>query len=261
MTMNAAPSRKDPVFELRDVSFSYGSNEVIHQVSLGVAAGEVVGLIGDNGAGKSTLLKLFAGFQIPTQGTLAIDGMPVKFRSPAAARSLGVEAVYQDLAIIEQLSIWRNFYLGKELVKKLGPFRFLDKAAMRNGCIEALQLLGLTRIRSVDGPAWAMSGGERQSLAITRAMSLGARILLLDEPTAALSVRQTRNVLDSIQRAASAGLGVLYIDHNMDHVAPVADRVVVLDHGRIIVELTGDDINAKHLGDLVAERREELSAE
>ena len=251
----------EKVFELRNVSFSYGRTEVIHNVTLGVAPGEVVGLIGDNGAGKSTLLKIFAGFQPPSKGTLVVLGEEVRFSSPAEARERGVEAVYQDLAIIDELSLWRNFFLGKEITRGIGPFKFLDQKAMRQTCLKALDSLGLTRIRSVDEPAWALSGGERQSLAITRAMTLGARMLLLDEPTAALSVRQTRNVLDSIRKAAEAGLGVLYIDHNMDHVAPVADRVAVLDHGRIIIEVSGDDISAERLGDLVAERREELDAE
>ena len=147
-------------------------------------------------------------------------GKDVRFRTPADARAMGIEAVYQDLAIVDQLSLWRNFFLGKEIVRKVGPLRILQREQMRQEAQKAITELGLTRIRSADEPVWSMSGGERQSVAITRAIHFGARLLLLDEPTAALSVRETRNVLESIGRAREQKLGVLYIDHNMSHVLP-----------------------------------------
>jgi simple sugar transport system ATP-binding protein len=226
----------EPVFELRSVFHSYGRNKVIFDVNLSVWPGEVVGLVGDNGAGKSTLLKIFAGYQRPTSGTLRFMGKDVAFRTPADARAMGIEAVYQDLAIVEQLSLWRNFFLGKEIVRNIGPLRILQRRQMRRAA-EA-----------------AISGGERQSVAITRAMHFGARLLLLDEPTAALSVRETRNVLQSIGRARDHGLGVLYIDHNMSHVLPVADRIVLLELGRVVRVIDRGAVTVEELQELVAGR-------
>lgn len=246
----------EPLFELRGVSHSYGRNRVIFDVDLAVWPGEVLALVGDNGAGKSTLLKIFAGYQPPTGGTLRFQGRDVRFGSPADARALGIEAVYQDLAIVDTLSLWRNFFLGKEVHRRVGPLRILERRRMRAECETALATLGLTRIRSADDPAYALSGGERQSVAITRAIHFGARLLLLDEPTAALSVRETRNVLDSIRRARDQGLGVLYIDHNMSHVLPVADRIVLLELGRVVRVIDRGEVQAEELADLVARRAE-----
>jgi simple sugar transport system ATP-binding protein len=250
----------EPVFELRRVSHSYGRNRVIFDVDLAVWPGEVVGLVGDNGAGKSTLLKILAGYQPPTSGTLRFAGRDVRFRSPADARRLGIEAVYQDLAIVDQLSLWRNFFLGQELVRRVGPISVLERGRMRAEAEAALSELGLTRIRSAEEPAWALSGGERQSVAITRAIHFGARLLLLDEPTAALSVRETRNVLESIGRAREQGLGVLYIDHNMSHVLPVADRIVLLELGRVVRVIDRGEVSVDELQDLVARRPTTASA-
>jgi simple sugar transport system ATP-binding protein len=244
----------EPIFELRSVSHSYGRNKVIFDVNLSVWPGEVVALVGDNGAGKSTLLKILAGYQQPTSGTLHFMGREVRYRTPADARAMGIEAVYQDLAIVDQLSLWRNFFLGKEIVRELGPLRMLERRRMREQTEAALAELGLTRVRSADEPVWALSGGERQSVAITRAMHFGARLLLLDEPTAALSVRETRNVLASIGRARDQGLGVLYIDHNMGHVLPVADRLVLLELGRIARVIDRGEVSLAELQDLVARR-------
>ena len=253
-TMREVDRSGEPVFELRGISHSYGRNRVIFDVDLAVWPGEVVGLVGDNGAGKSTLLKIFAGYQPPTSGTLRFGGRDVRFRSPADARRLGIEAVYQDLAIVDQLSLWRNFFLGKEVVRRIGPVRVMERGRMRAECEAALSELGLTRIRSAEEPAWALSGGERQSVAITRAIHFGARLLLLDEPTAALSVRETRSVLDSIGRAREQGLGVLYIDHNMSHVLPVADRIVLLELGRVVRVIDRGEVSVDELQDLVARR-------
>jgi simple sugar transport system ATP-binding protein len=248
------PRADQPIFELRDVSHSYGRNKVIFNVDLAVWPGEVVGLVGDNGAGKSTLLKIFAGYQRPTSGTLRLMGKDVIFRSPAEARAVGIEAVYQDLAIVDQLSLWRNFFLGKELCRAIGPLRFLERQRMRDLAEAAVAELGLTRVRSAEKPVSTLSGGERQSVAITRAMHFDAKLLLLDEPTAALSVRETRNVLDSIGRARDHGLGILYIDHNMNHVLPVADRIVLLELGRVVRIIDRGEMSVEELKDLVAAR-------
>ncbi|MBV8522852.1 MAG: sugar ABC transporter ATP-binding protein [Acetobacteraceae bacterium] len=208
-------------------------------------------MVGDNGAGKSTLLKAFAGYLQPTSGSLRFMGQTVRFDTPASARAIGIEAVYQDLAIVEQLSLWRNFFLGKELVRRLGPLRVLERRQMRREAEKAVAQLGLTRIRSAEQPVWTLSGGERQSVAITRAIYFGAKLLLLDEPTASLSVRETRNVLAAIGRARDHGLGVLYIDHNMNHVLPVADRIALLELGRIVRVIDRGEIGVEELQELI----------
>ena len=179
-------------------------------------------------------------------------GKDVRFKTPADARAIGIEAVYQDLAIVEQLSLWRNFFLGKEIVRKVGPLHILVRREMRQQAATAIAGLGLTRVRSAEEPVWTLSGGERQSVAITRAMHFGAKLLLLDEPTAALSVRETRNVLQSIGRARDHGLGVLYIDHNMSHVLPVADRIVLLELGRVVRVIDRGEVTVEELQELVA---------
>ena len=262
-----APARRDeeaggldrsgePLFELRSVSHSYGRNKVIFDVNLSVWPGEVVALIGDNGAGKSTLLKIFAGYLAPSAGKLRFMGEDVRFANPAQARAMGIEAVYQDLAMVDQLSLWRNFFLGKEVVRRVGPLSVLQRRQMRQEARNSIAALGLTRIRSVEQPVWTLSGGERQSVAITRAIYFGARLLLLDEPTASLSVRETRNVLASIARARDHGLGVLYIDHNMSHVLPVADRIVLLELGKVVRVIERGEAGIEELQELVARRAE-----
>jgi simple sugar transport system ATP-binding protein len=245
---------QSPVFELDSIYHSYGWNEVLFDVTFALRAGEVVGLVGDNGSGKSTLLKIMAGYLRPSRGVVRFMGRPTHFRSPAAARALGIEPVYQDLAILDDLCLWRNFFLGKERRRGIFGLGVLDTRWMRMECEARLQELGLTRIRSGDQPSWVLSGGERQSLAITRAMYFGAKVLLLDEPTAALSVRETGNVLDAIAQARDGGLGVLYIDHNLGHVLPVADRIVVLEHGRIVRELAAGEVTEDELKTLLSRR-------
>jgi simple sugar transport system ATP-binding protein len=255
MNAGTAPGRAGdvtPIVELRAVSKDYGNAQVLYDVNLTVQPGEVLGLVGDNGAGKSTLLKILSGFHPPTRGEMIFRGRPVRFRSPAEARAAGIETVYQDLAIINDMSLWRNFFLGKELRRSLGPVRVLDVAAMQRICAQELQKLGLTRVRSPNEHAVSLSGGERQSLAITRAMYFGARLLLLDEPTAALSVRETRNVFAAIEHASRQGLGVIFIDHNMAHVHPVADRIILIEHGRVAHTLNRGDATIAELSDLVA---------
>lgn len=241
-----------PIVELVAITKYYGNTRALHDVSLSVRPHEVVGLVGDNGSGKSTLVKIMTGYHAPASGKVRFLGRDVKLRSPAAARALGVETVYQDLALLDQLTLWRNFFLGRELKTGIGPLGFLRRREMRRRCAQELDKLGLVHVRSTDEPASSLSGGEKQSLAITRAIHFGVRLLLLDEPTAALSVRETRNVLDVIQHARERGLGVVYIDHNIDHVTPVADRIVLLEHGEVAATFQRGDKTADELRDLIA---------
>ena len=237
-----------PIIELNGVRMHFGTTAVLEDVHLAVHRGEVVALIGDNGAGKSTLVKIITGYHRPTAGTFRFGGVERGFVSPAEARAAGIETVYQDLALVDEMPLWRNLFLGKELHRRVGPLTLLRTAEMRETCERLLSEIGLTRFRSADAYAASLSGGERQSIAIARAMHFGALLLLLDEPTAALSVKETRKVHGAIDSARSRGLGVVLIDHNMSHVSPIADRIVILQHGRVAVtanrgELTVDELN------------------
>lgn len=243
-----------PLVELTGVSKYYGNHRALNRVDLQVHPHEVVGLVGDNGSGKSTLLKIVTGYHAPTAGEMAFLGESVRFRSPAAARRAGIETVYQDLALIDDLTLWRNFFLGRELVRARWPVRMLRRREMRRICTSELDALGLVHVRSTNAVAAALSGGEKQSLAIARAIHFGARLLLLDEPTAALSVRETRNVLSIIERAREEGLGVIYIDHNVDHVYPVADRIVLLEHGEVAATFRPSEKTPDEVRELIARK-------
>jgi len=218
----------------------------LKDVDLTLQAGEVLALLGDNGAGKSTLIKLLTGVYGLSSGEMCFDGRPVRLGSPQEARTLGIETVYQDLALIPELSIARNFFLGRELTKRTGPFHFLDSQTMDGQTTRALNAIGI-HIRNPNEPVHSLSGGERQSIAIGRAVHFGSRVLILDEPTSALSVGETRKVLGYIRAAKAKRLGVVFITHNIQHVFEVADRITILHRGENLAEfstpsVTPDDV-------------------
>lgn len=241
-----------PVVELDNVSRRYGKVQAVRDLSLTIHSGEVVGLVGDNGAGKSTVVKLISGYVSPSSGSIKVMGKQVHFSSPKEARSAGIETVYQDLAIVNDMSLWRNFFLGQEISRRILGVRFLDTDKMARICSEHLDDIGLQSVQSSNQTAVTLSGGERQSLAISRAIYFESRMLLLDEPVAALSVRETRRVFDAIEQAKGKGLGVLYIDHNMDHVLPVADRIAIMHRGGISRIVNRDELSAAELEEAVA---------
>ena len=214
------------VLSLRGVSKNFGAVSALTDIELDVHAGEVVALVGDNGAGKSTLVKILAGVHQPSAGTITFAGNPVTMDSPAAALNLGIATVFQDLALCENLDVVANIYLGREL----GPLR-LDEVAME---VRAWTLLNelAARIPSVRDVVASLSGGQRQTVAIARSLLLEPKLIMLDEPTAALGVAQTAEVLNLIERVRERGLGVIMISHNMEDVRAVADRIVVLRLGR-----------------------------
>ncbi len=220
--MNSAP-----LVSMRGISKYFGAVEALVGVDLDVHAHEVVALVGDNGAGKSTLAKMIAGALVPDAGLIEIDGEPVVIPTPAAARGLGVATVFQDLALCDNLDVTSNLFLGREL--RLGPRR--DDATMEAIARRVLDALN-SRIPSVRTPLSSLSAGQRQSVAIARTLIGEPRIVVLDEPTAALSVAQTAEVLVHIERLRDMGLGVILISHNMTDVRAVSDRIVVLRHGR-----------------------------
>jgi simple sugar transport system ATP-binding protein len=223
---------RPPVIEARAVSKYFGSVIAIRDVSLAVNPGEVVCLLGDNGAGKSTLIKILSGLERPDEGTIAVDGEPIVFRSPRDAFARGIATVYQDLAVLPQMSISRNFMLGMEPIKRIGPFRFFDEAKAGEIARAELAKIGIS-VNHLRQKVGTMSGGERQSLAIARAEYRGARLLILDEPTSALGVNEAAIVLRHVIRARARGLGVVFITHNVHHALPIGDRFVILNRGSI----------------------------
>ena len=224
--MNASPS---PTLELRGVSKSFGSVQALQSVDFEVRAGEVMALVGDNGAGKSTLIKCVAGINSIDDGQIFFDGKPVTIHGPKDAAKLGVEVVYQDLALADNLDVVQNMFLGREIHDPL--FR-LREAPMEQRTSETLKSLSVTTIRSVRQPVATLSGGQRQSVAVARAVLWNNRVVFLDEPTAALGVAQTRQVLDLVKRLAEQGLAVVLVSHNLVDVFEVATRITVLRLGR-----------------------------
>jgi simple sugar transport system ATP-binding protein len=233
------------VLALNAVSKHFGAIQALNGVSLSLQAGEVVGLMGDNGAGKSTLVKIIAGNYPQSEGSLALDGRDVTFRKPSDARAAGIEIVYQDLALCDNLTAAENVYLGRELRRGFGPFRILDYAAMYRRAGELFaELKSETRPRDL---VRRMSGGQRQAVAIARTRLSNPKIVLMDEPTAAISVRQVAEVLALIGRLRDAGIAVVLISHRMPDVFAVADRIVVLRRGhkvadKLVVHSTPEEV-------------------
>lgn len=247
----AVPTRM-PVLETRGVTKRFGRIVALEAVDFAVRAGEVVGLLGDNGAGKSTLIKILSGVHTPDAGEVLFEGRPVQFASPKEARALGIETVYQDLALVEQMSIARNFFLGNEPTMRVGPLRMLDSAAMLRITEQVLREIGITTLRSASQTVAVLSGGERQAIAIGRTMHFGGKVITLDEPTSALSIRETQKVLEYVGEARRRGLAVIFITHNLYHVYPIADRLVVLEHGRKVGDFRKEEVSVDDLINLVA---------
>jgi simple sugar transport system ATP-binding protein len=232
------------------ISRRFGHVTALSDVDLSLYEGEVLALLGDNGAGKSTLIKVLTGVYQPTAGSIQFDGSPISISSPTIARSLGIETVYQDLALIPRMSISRNFYLGRELTKQVGPFAVLDRDRMREESQTALADVGIA-IRDTDEPVGSLSGGERQSIAIGRAVHFGSRLLILDEPTSALSIGETRKVLSYIRAAKSRGMSVIFITHNLHHVFEVSDRMTILAHGTKLGDYNRSEITEDEVADMI----------
>jgi simple sugar transport system ATP-binding protein len=224
-----------PVLELRHVSKSFGGVNAVHDVSLQLGAGEVLGLVGDNGAGKSTLIKIITGYHRPDQGEIHFGGTRIDHLTVGRARALGVETVYQERALADQQSLWRNIFMGRPMVRWGG---FLDVKKMRHVTAELMrEEMGFTSaILTPDTPVAGLSGGERQGLAITRALHFEADLIILDEPTMGLSLSETEKCLDFVRGIRAAGKSAIFIDHNIFHIHSVADRIVMFDRGGIAGE-------------------------
>jgi simple sugar transport system ATP-binding protein len=241
-----------PVIEAVSISKAFGATTALVDVSLKAYAGRILALLGDNGAGKSTLIKILSGVFPPDGGELRFAGERVIFTNPAQARRRGIATVFQDLAVCELLSVTRNIVLGREPLKGLGPFKWLDVKRADEMARSALYQLGVRWERGLDERGVNISGGERQSLAIARAMFFGSSLLVLDEPTSALAVRQAGRVLDHIVQARDRGQAVILITHNFRHALSVADDLTVLAQGRVAAHFRRDEIELDDLTDLVA---------
>ncbi len=241
----------DPILQLRGVSKSFGAVQVLHDVDFTVRAGEVTALVGDNGAGKSTLVKCVAGIHPIESGEILFNGEPVAIAGPTDASGLGIEVVYQDLALCDNLDIVQNMFLGRERGK---PW-LLDEADMEQAARRTLASLSVRTVTSVRMPVAALSGGQRQTVAIAKAVLWDSKVVLLDEPTAALGVAQTRQVLDLVRRLADRGLGVVLISHNMGDVLEVADRITALYLGRVAADVPAKDVNHSQIVELITAGR------
>jgi simple sugar transport system ATP-binding protein len=251
-----------PLMEARGVSKYFGHVVALEDISMEVKGGQVTCLLGDNGAGKSTLIKTFSGVHQPTKGTLLLDGEEVVFRSPRDAIDRGIATVYQDLAMIPLSGISRNFFLGREPTKGAGPFKRFDVRKADRITREELDKIGI-ELRDTSQPVATLSGGERQSVAIARAVYFGAKVLILDEPTSALGVKQAAIVLRYVAQTREQGLGVIFITHNVHHAYLIGDRFTVLNHGQSMGTFDKGEISLAELEKMMAGGKEldQLSTE
>ena len=237
--------------ELNAVSLRFGQVEALRDISLRTQSGEVTCLLGDNGAGKSSVIRVLSGVHTPTSGSYSIDGHAVQLASPRDALAMGIATVHQDLGLIPLMSVWRNFVLGAEPTAGNVFWKRIDARSARTLAVQAMADLGIT-VNDVDQPVGNMSGGERQSLAIARAMQRGARILILDEPTAALGVKQAEIVLGNVVKTKARGIGVVLVTHNPEHAYRVGDSFVVLRQGRVVARVQRSDADAQILARLMS---------
>ncbi len=235
------PTQALPAIEARGISKRFGHVVALERVDLRLMPGEVLGVVGDNGAGKSTLMKILAGLFPPSDGELVLGGDPVRLGSPRDARDRGIEMVYQDLALAGNLRIDESIFLGRELVRRVGPFRLVDHRANQARAKEHLDKLRI-HVKSVSQRVEELSGGQRQAVAIARATAFDARVVIMDEPTAALAVKEVAKVLDLIRDLRTHGIAVILISHRLDDVFYVCDRVMALFHGRNFAEAPLADV-------------------
>lgn len=251
----------DALLVAEDVSLSFGQVRALRTVSMHARRGEVTAIVGDNGAGKSTLIRCISGIHRPDSGTITFDGHPAVFKSPEDARHAGIETVHQNLALVEDLTVWQNLYLNRELVTKIGPVAFLDRRSMRAGARRMVSTLAVN-VPAVGARVRRLSGGQRQAVAICRASGFTSKLIIMDEPTAALGVQETARVEELIQRLRAEGHAIVLISHNFDQVLRLSDAIWVMRAGRCVAgrrtaETDGDEI----VGLVTGARRGDLDDE
>jgi simple sugar transport system ATP-binding protein len=239
------------LLEARGVGKYFGSVNALQDISLKVNAGEVTCVLGDNGAGKSTLIKILSGVHVPDEGGLFMDGEPVSFTNPRDARALGIATVFQDLATVPLMSVWRNFFLGNEPTKGRGLLQRMDIKSAQSIMRDEMAKMGID-VRDPNQAVGTLSGGERQAMAIARAVYFGAKVLILDEPTSALGVKQSGVVLKYVVQARAQGRGVIFITHNPHHAFPVGDRFVLLKRGQMMGSYLKQQTSLEQLTSLMA---------
>ena len=251
-----------PLIDVENVSKYFGSVIALKDVSMTVNAGEVLCLLGDNGAGKSTLIKTLSGVHQPTEGEIRLEGKKVQFESPRDALNHGIATVYQDLAMVSLMSVTRNFFMGREPIKGRGIFRRVDIDFANRVALEEMSKIGID-VRDPTQAVGTMSGGERQCVAIARAVYFGAKVLILDEPTSALGVKQASMVLRYIAQARARNLGVIFITHNVHHAYPVGDKFTILNRGRTLGTYRKENTSREQVLEMMAGGKElaQLSAE
>jgi len=254
------PYDHNPIVEMRDIEKHFGPVIALNGVSFDIRPGECHCLLGDNGAGKSTFIKTMAGVHKPTKGAIFFEGRQMSFDSPRDAMEAGIATVYQDLAMIPLMSVTRNFWMGREPIKRVGPFKFMDFKTANEVTMEEMRKMGIN-LRSPDQAVGTLSGGERQTVAIARAVHFGAKVLILDEPTSALGVRQTANVLSTIDKVRKSGIGIVFITHNVRHALAVGDRFTVLNRGKTLGTAQRGQITPEELQDLMAGGQEMVALE
>jgi simple sugar transport system ATP-binding protein len=252
----------DPIIKLEGISKQFGKVNALENISFELYPGEVHCLLGDNGAGKSTLIKILSGVHRPTRGQFLFEGKPVQLDSPRQALDLGIATVFQDLAMLSLMSITRNFFLGREPKKRLGPVQLFDSTYAAKVTEEELRKIGI-KIRDADQPVGTLSGGERQAVAIARAVYFGAKVLILDEPTSALGVKEAAVVLKYIVQSKLKGIGVIFITHNVHHAWAVGDTFTVLNRGRSYGTFKREQTHRENLLQMMAggEELDELAVE
>lgn len=257
-----ANSKQSAILSLQNVSQRFGSVSALRNITISICPGRVYCLLGDNGAGKSTLIKILSGVYQPSEGSVLVDNQSKTFTSPKDALDSGVATVYQDLALVPLMSIGRNFVLGQEPTRSYGPLRFFDNRKANQIAVQCMAELGIN-VRDPNHVVANLSGGEKQCLAIARATHFGARVLILDEPTAALGVKQTAEVLKVIKNAKAKGIAIIFITHNIHHAFPVADQFILLNKGECVGVYEKADVTKDQIFDAMAGGQElsELEAQ
>lgn len=242
--------KNTPLVEMVNIHKWFGRVYALKGVDFRVNHNEIVGLVGDNGAGKSTLIKILSGLFPPDRGEIYFEGQRIKFNSPRDAINIGIETIHQETAVVNTMEVMRNIFMGREPVKRIGPIRWLDMKRMEIGAVEALKKVGLS-LRSPKAIVEELSGGQRQGVAIGRAMYFNAKLLILDEPTNNLSVKESNRVLQFVRDIKDRGISSIFITHNLHYVYPVADRIVILSHGEKVGDIKKDKTTVEELTEII----------
>ena len=260
MTVNLSANEQRALLSVQDITKRFGAVSALRGVSFDVFPGEIVAVVGDNGAGKSTTIKMISGVEQPDEGQILFDGQKVALNGPSVAEKLGIQTVYQDLALCDNLDIVSNLYLGRELSRPMlpGKLRVLNRPLMEQQALPVLRELGIN-LPPLSTPVASLSGGQRQTVAVARAVLWGSKLVMLDEPTAALGVAQTRAVLELVKKLGKSGVGVLVISHNLSDVFEIADRIVVLRLGRTIAQFKKSEVKPEQVVGAITGVMEEVS--